>query len=359
MVFVGLFCAAVLGYMAGIRQPRTVSTGSPKTYVLNLGALHLNLTVGAIGVLVAFLLTILFATAVLFALVASHRRKQAEAANRELRIEIKERERAEDNVKKLNADLERRVEERTEQLREANKQLEAFSYSVAHDLRAPLRHMSGFSKLLQDEYGATLDTTASHYLQLIQERAKNMSELVDGLLNMGRIGRQELVSKPTDLNSLVNNVLRDFQADNPERNIEWHMGELSTFNCDPGLMKQVFANLISNAIKYTRRRDPAVIEIGELATPNKTVLFIRDNGAGFNQQYAGKLFGAFQRLHRADEFEGNGVGLATVQSIIRKHGGRIWAEAEVDKGATFFFELPANSQVDAKPKSFLAMGASQ
>ncbi len=215
-------------------------------------------------------------------------------------------------------------------------------------LRAPLRQVDGFSKLLLNRYGPQLDPTAQRYLKLVSEGARNMGQLVDDLLNMGRIGRQELVRKFADLNLLLQSVLRDLQPECEGRRIDWHIGTLPTLKCDPGLMKQVLANLLSNAVKYTRRRECAVIEVGEVTLNGATVIFVRDNGAGFEQQYAHKLFGVFQRLHHAEDFEGTGVGLATAQRIIQKHGGRIWAEGEEDKGATFFFHLGATSQSAGK-----------
>ncbi|MGH9432308.1 MAG: sensor histidine kinase [Terriglobia bacterium] len=236
--------------------------------------------------------------------------------------------------------LERRVEERTAQLTAANKELEAFSYSVSHDLRAPLRQIDGFAQVLADQYGPQLEPTAQNYLQWIRNGAKNMGELVDDLLKMGWIGRQELAFKSTDLNLLVQGVLRDLQPQCDGRQIDWEIGTLPTLECDPALMKVVFANLLSNAVKYTRRRECAVIQIGHKTEEGVPVIFVRDNGAGFEQQYAHKLFGVFQRLHRSDEFEGTGVGLATVQRIIQKHGGRVWGEGEFEKGATFFLILP-------------------
>jgi len=356
MVFAALFFSAVFGYMAGIRQSNPGAEGPRKTYALNLGPVHLNLTVGAMGVLVIFLLTILLAAAILFAVVASYRRRRAEAANHELSKENTERRRAEDEVSRLNAELESRVLERTGQLDAANKELEAFSYSVAHDLRAPLRHINGFSKILRDDYGPALDVTAQHYLKSVCDAAKHMGQLVDDLLKMGRIGRQELACRPTDLNSVVERVLQDLQTEYEARRIDWRIGELPSVECDPGLMRQVFANLLSNAVKYTQRREIAVIEVGQATSEGAPVIFIRDNGAGFDQRYAHKLFGVFQRLHSVEEFEGTGVGLATVQRIIQKHGGRVWAEAEVDKGATFFFALAPTSQSSPNTAKSVAAG---
>ena len=256
----------------------------------------------------------------------------------EMLEQIQERDAA---LKRAHAELEHRVQERTTQLAAANKELEAFSYSVSHDLRAPLRQINGFSKILMEAHGPQLDSTGQRYLKLIRDGARNMGQLVDDLLNMGRIGRQELARKPTDLNSLLQSVLQDLQPELEGRQIEWRVGTLSTMECDPGLMKVALLNLLSNAVKYTRRRECAVIEVGQTMQGAETIIFVRDNGAGFDQKYAHKLFGVFQRLHRADDFEGTGVGLATVQRIIHKHGGRIWAEAKVDEGAAFFFTLEA------------------
>jgi light-regulated signal transduction histidine kinase (bacteriophytochrome) len=356
VVLAALCCVAVLGYKAGIRQANTAADVPTKAYVLNLGSVHLTLSVGAMGVAVIFTLTTLLAAAVLLAIVARRRRKQAEAANRALTIENRERRRAEDEVNKLNTELERRVVARTGQLDAANKELEAFSYSVAHDLRAPLRHINGFSKILQDDYSAALDATAQHYLKSIQDGAKNMGQLVDDLLKMGQIGRQALVCRPTDLNSLVGRVLQDLQPECEGRQIEWRIGELPSIECDPGLMRQVLANLLSNAVKYTRAREKAVIEVGQVTKDGAPTIFVRDNGAGFDPRYAHKLFGVFQRLHSAEQFEGTGVGLATVQRIVQKHGGRIWAQAEVDKGATFFFALAVSRQGSANTTKSAAAG---
>jgi two-component system, sensor histidine kinase and response regulator len=260
-------------------------------------------------------------------------------ANAQLQVELTERKRAEEEVQKLNQDLERRVADRTAQLAEANKELEAFSYSVSHDLRAPLRHISGFACLLTEEHSLQSVPEAQDKLKRIQEVTQKMGRMIDDLLNLARLDRQTMVLKATELNSLVENVLRDLKSETTDRKIDWRVGSLPNVNCDPGLIQQVFANLLSNAVKYTRRRERAVIEIGQTIIDGQPALFVRDNGAGFDPKYSEKLFGTFQRLHSAREFEGTGVGLATVQRIIRKHGGRIWAEAEPEKGATFYFSL--------------------
>ena len=237
--------------------------------------------------------------------------------------------------------LEQRVAQRTAELDATNKELEAFTYSVAHDLRAPLRHIQGFSNLLMESFGPQLEPEAQKHLQRIGEGTQQMGRLIDDLLSLARIGRQEPRLQATGLNSLVQEVLRDLKTETEGRDIQWQVGDLPFVDCDPGLMKQVFYNLLSNAAKYTRPRKPAVIDIGQMSVEGQLVNFVRDNGVGFNMKYAPKLFGVFQRLHRKEDFEGTGVGLATVQRIIHKHGGRIWAEAEMDKGATFFFSLAA------------------
>jgi signal transduction histidine kinase len=300
-----------------------------------------NLTARWSIVWAIFLLSVFVAT-VLFATITDRRRKRTKAVNLELIGELRECRRAREETNKLNADLESLLAERTAQLEAANKESEAFSYSVAHDLRAPLRHISGFSKILQDNYGTTLDATAQGYLRFVCEGAKHMGRLVDDLLTMGRVGRQKLVPKPTDLNSLLGGAVESLQPEYEGRQIDWKIGKLPSVECDPALMKEVFANLISNAVKYTRPREKAVIEVGQLTTDGGPTIFVRDNGTGFDQRYAHKLFGLFQRLHTAEEFEGTGVGLATAQRIVVRHGGRIWAEAEVDRGATFFFTLAAH-----------------
>jgi two-component system, sensor histidine kinase and response regulator len=265
-------------------------------------------------------------------------------ANQQLRTELVERKRAEEEVKRLNEDLERRVVERTAQLAATNNELEAFSYSVSHDLRAPLRHISGFAQTLMEDYTSQLESEAKRQLKRIQEGTQKMARMIDDLLNLSRLDRHEMALKMTPLNSLVDNVLVDLKSESAGREIEWHVGALPSFDCDPGLMQQVFANLLSNAVKYTRRRERAVIEIGQMIVNDQVVVYVRDNGAGFDSKYADRLFGAFQRLHGTDEFEGTGVGLATVQRIIRKHGGRVWADAETGRGATFCFTLDGSSQ---------------
>ena len=257
----------------------------------------------------------------------------------ETKREVLKQRVAQEEIRRQNEDLERRVLERTAQLEVANQELEAFTYSVSHDLRAPVRQIDGFSRILMEQAGGQLDPKSNHYLTRIQEGVAHMGRLVDDLLFLARVGRQDLQTRETSLPNLAEAVARELRVELGDRNIRWVMGSLPTVACDPGLMKIVFTNLISNAVKYTRPRAEAVVEIGSRTENGQTVVFVRDNGVGFSMKYADKLFGVFQRLHRADQFEGTGVGLATVQRIIRKHGGTIWAEAELDQGATFSFTL--------------------
>jgi PAS domain S-box-containing protein len=270
--------------------------------------------------------------------------------------DITQRRADEREIRKLKDELEIRVVERTTELAEANKELEAFTYSVAHDLRAPLRHIQGFSKALMEDFGTGISPAAQDYVHDIIRGTQRMGQLVDDLLSLARIGRQELRIQVTGLNSLVEEVLRDLNNDTHGREIQWLIGELPFADCDPALMKQVFFNLLANAVKYTGPRKPAVIEVGQTDVHGRSVIFVRDNGVGFNMKYADKLFGVFQRFHRNEDFEGTGVGLATVQRIIHKHGGRIWAEAEIDKGATFSFILAATNNKETQERRGVASG---
>jgi PAS domain S-box-containing protein len=253
--------------------------------------------------------------------------------------------RVEEQIIVLNAELEHRVVERTEQLQVANSELQAFSYSVSHDLRAPLRHVIGFIEILKKDTKASLSEKNFGRLITISLAAQRMGELIDDLLGFSRIGHSQMQKKEVNLDELVQDVLGDFQKETETRKIAWEIRPLPSIRADRALLRLALVNLISNAVKFTGARAQAKIEIGTApGADSETVVFIRDNGAGFDPQYSGKLFGVFERLHSQDEFEGTGIGLANVQRIIHRHGGRVWAEGAVDGGATFYFSIPKNRE---------------
>jgi light-regulated signal transduction histidine kinase (bacteriophytochrome) len=235
--------------------------------------------------------------------------------------------------------LNRELEDRVGELTELTQELEAFTYSVSHDLRAPLRHIDGFSKILLDQSANVLNDAGQRALDRIRFGAQQMGRMIDDLLEFSRLGRRDVARRPTNLRLLVDECLEVLNPAMENRNIDLRIGELPTLNCDPALLKHVMVNLLSNAIKFTRDNKAAVVEIGEIPGYETPVVFVRDNGVGFDMRYVDKLFGIFQRLHRREDFEGIGVGLATVQRVIHKHGGRVWAESEIGKGATFYFAL--------------------
>jgi PAS domain S-box-containing protein len=268
--------------------------------------------------------------------------QQQPVAVLETNNDITDRKRIEEEIRELNKDLQKR----TVELEAVNKELEAFAYSTSHDLRAPLRHMAGYAELLQKNAFSSLDEKSRRYMTMIRESAKRMGTLIDDLLTFSRLGRTETKKARVSLDELVADAVNDIRQETDGRNIVWKIATLPEVYGDPSMFKVVLVNLISNAVKFTRTRSQAEIEIGQSGgTSVEVIVFIRDNGVGFNMKYVNKLFGVFQRLHRSETFEGTGIGLATVQRIIHRHGGRVWAEGLVDGGATFYFSAPKSRSV--------------
>ena len=266
--------------------------------------------------------------------------------------DVTDRRQAQEQIRKLNEQLEERVRERTAELEAVNQELEAFNYSVSHDLRTPLRHIDGFVKLLQNKVAGSLDDESRHYVQTIADSAKQMGKLIDDLLAFSQMSRAEIHKTTVSLDDLLRAARQDLRHQIEDRRIEWVIGRLPAVYGDPALLRLVMVNLLANALKYTRTRSPARIEIGATDTTKETVVFIRDNGVGFDVKYMDKLFGVFQRLHPSADFEGTGIGLANVRRIIQRHGGLTWAEGEVDRGATFYFSLPKSTEVtDEQPQA--------
>jgi light-regulated signal transduction histidine kinase (bacteriophytochrome) len=262
--------------------------------------------------------------------------RQQPVAILETSNDITERKRWEQEITKLNEEL----GNRSAQLEASNKELEAFAYSISHDLRAPLRHMAGFTELLKKNTAALLNEKCQRYVMMILESAKRMGDLIDDLLAFSRVGRAETRQTVVHLEQLVQEALTEIRQDTYGRKIIWRVGPLPALYGDRSMLRLALINLMSNAVKFTRTRPEAEIEIGcKDQKHNQVVVFVRDNGVGFDMKYVNKLFGVFQRLHPAEAFEGTGIGLATVQRIVHRHGGRIWAEGQVDHGATFYFSL--------------------
>ena len=250
------------------------------------------------------------------------------------------RVRAEAKVRQLNAELERRIAERTAQLEVANRELDAFAHSVSHDLRAPLRHIAGFADLLRRRLESTPDEKSRHYLATITASVERMGRLIDDVLSFSRMGRQEFSQTRVDLGALLQEAIRELALEIGGRTIDWRVAALPIVTGDRAMLRVVFDNLLSNAVKFTRPRAEAQVEIGCREEGSELLVFVRDNGVGFDPRHADKLFGAFQRMHPQEEFEGTGIGLANVRRVIARHGGRTWAEARVGEGATFYFSLP-------------------
>jgi signal transduction histidine kinase len=255
--------------------------------------------------------------------------------------DITERKRAEEEVRRLNEELEERVRQRTAELEASTRELDAFAYSVSHDLRAPLRSLAGFSEVLLEDYADALDEAGRGYLHRIEANAARMARMIDDLLDLSRATRVELRRQVVDLTAVAHDVAAELRDIDPLRAVDISVADGLVAHGDPHLIRLVLRNLLGNAWKFTARRDPAVIQVAATG-PDGTVFTVRDNGAGFDMRYAAKLFDPFQRLHASSDFEGTGIGLAIVHRIVQRHGGRIWAEGEVDRGASFFFTLTAD-----------------
>ena len=264
---------------------------------------------------------------------------------------VAQRKREQEELRRINDTLEQRVLARTAELDATNKELEAFSYSVAHDLRAPLRHMDGFIRLLNKRAYATLDEKNQRYLGIISDSARQMGLLIDDLLAFSRVGRAELQLRVVSLDQLVREAMQELKEETQGRDIAWKIGQLPEAMVDRSTMRLVLINLLANAVKFTSKREHAEIEVGTSSNDaDEIVVFVRDNGVGFDMEYVGKLFGVFQRLHPAEDYEGTGIGLANVQRIIHRHKGRTWAEGEIDRGATFYFSLPKGTEATTYAK---------
>ncbi len=270
--------------------------------------------------------------------------KKSEKSGQVLLSVLEDEKSAREEIKNLNIGLEKRVAERTQQLETVNSELEAFSYSVSHDLRAPLRHINGYIDMLRKLFPDSLPEKGMGFIDTIEDSAKQMSVLIDDLLLLSRTGRQAMKKSNNKMNELFNKAFKIINLDTEGRDIKWIINELPYVNCDSSLVKQVWVNLLSNAVKFTAKKDSTIIEVGYKENEDVFEFYIKDNGVGFNMKYSGKLFGVFQRLHSKAEYEGTGIGLANVKRIILRHGGRVWAKAEQEKGAVFYFTLPKEKE---------------
>jgi len=266
--------------------------------------------------------------------------EEKEKRAEELIITNKELKKAEDDIRKFNEELEQKVIERTAQLETANKEIGSFSYSVSHDLRAPIRAINGYAKILEEDYGEKLDFDGKRALHSIMHNSKKMGQLIDDLLAFSKLGRKEVTVSDINMTALVRSVKVDLLIEDRENKVEFNIKALLPAKGDQSLIKQVWINLISNAIKYSKYKAKTYIEIGAFEKENQVIYYVKDNGAGFDMQYYDKLFGVFQRLHSQDEFEGTGIGLAIVQKIVSRHNGTVWAESTLNEGACFYFSLP-------------------
>jgi light-regulated signal transduction histidine kinase (bacteriophytochrome) len=336
--FVALFCAAALGYLAGARQAQTPTGAPARPYVIDLWNVHLTLSVGAMGVAVIFALTVLLLTAALLSTISHRRRMRAEAASRKLSTAIEDITKLE----QAEAALERQRNELAQAnagLTAANRELEAFTYSVSHDLRAPLRAIDGFSQAILEDYSDRLDSTGRGHLERVRHAAQRMSHLIDDMLNLARVTRSPIHQEILDLSAIARSIAEELSQAEPARKVEFRIEDGLNATGDANLLRAAMENLIRNSWKYTSNHATAKIEFGKIRMNGKSPFFVSDDGAGFDPRYADRLFGAFQRLHTQAEFPGTGIGLATVQRIIRRHGGEIWAEGNIEKGATFYFTI--------------------